>query len=591
MFTDNLQITRNEAQGSHAKIRLGLVLDDQPSPCWIHELVRSLLGAEYAQLAVIVLRGMSHASSSQPQSIALPWWKKLDTWIFRENHDPLAPGPKCHGVPTVKLTSTDDKGKSSLSAADAAQIRACNLDILIELGSGDLPDGILDCVKHGIWVFQYAEYGAVKNELALFWNMFAGNRTCELLLQSLAADPLQDRVLYRGILAHDVISLYRNLVLDAHRRSEILLRCLAQVWQQGWDRIGIGETRSRISPARTGNLAISGVMPHFLVCWFRRSLQRLWTRVCFRQQWFLAFGESGLPDDTEQTRFNPVSLVMHPRGRNYADPFLFERDGRRYLFCEEYGDGPGTICCAEFQSDGSLSEPQPILTRNYHLSYPTVFEWRGGVYLLPETQENKTVEIYAPIDFPRRWELAAVLLNDFAATDPTIFEHNGKLWLFAAGGAVGTESSELFLFFADSLFGPWKPHPRNPIVCDVRRARPAGSLFFQGDRLIRPGQDCSERYGYAISLNRVEELSETDYREVPVGAILPNWMDGICATHTVNQIGGVTVLDGRALVPRFPIFNPHPWAGALKRNNLCGLLPVMLPFRDRISGIRMRTRT
>jgi len=126
--------------------------------------------------------------------------------------------------------------------------------------------------------------------------------------------------------------------------------------------------------------------------------------------------------------------------------------------------------------------------------------------------------------------------------------------LFAAGlDGEGTESNELSLFWANSLFGPWQPHPKNPVVCDVRRARPAGSLFFDQGSLIRPAQDCTARYGYAISLNRVDELSETDYREVPVATILPDWMDGIHATHTFNRLSGITVLDARSRVPRFPL--------------------------------------
>ena len=117
------------------------------------------------------------------------------------------------------------------------------------------------------------------------------------------------------------------------------------------------------------------------------------------------------------------------------------------------------------------------------------------------------------VDFPRRWELAATLLSNVQAADSTIFEDGGKWWLFTAGiGGKDLGRSELSLFFSDSLFGPWMPHPKDPIVCDVSGARPAGALFYEQGELIRPAQDCSRRYGYAISLHRVEVLSETDYR-------------------------------------------------------------------------------
>ena len=38
-----------------------------------------------------------------------------------------------------------------------------------------------------------------------------------------------------------------------------------------------------------------------------------------------------------------------------------------------------------------------------------------------------------------------------------------------------------------ALEGPWQAHPRNPVVSDVRGARPAGPFIADGARLLRPG--------------------------------------------------------------------------------------------------------
>ena len=67
---------------------------------------------------------------------------------------------------------------------------------------------------------------------------------------------------------------------------------------------------------------------------------------------------------------------------------------------------------------------------------------------------------------------------------------------------------ELFLFYADELLtNHWKPHPKNPVVSDVKSARPAGSLFFYNNKLYRPSQDCSFRYGYATVINEIIEMN------------------------------------------------------------------------------------
>jgi hypothetical protein len=244
--------------------------------------------------------------------------------------------------------------------------------------------------------------------------------------------------------------------------------------------------------------------------------------------------------------------IVPPVGRNYADPFIFERDGKHYLFFEEWGAGPkGVITCIEIGEDGEAGEPEVVLERPYHLSYPQVFECSGDIYLLPETSRNNRIELYRASNFPTGWQLAEVLVDRVPAVDATLLQHGGKFWLFAAGvGGADLKLTELSLFYADSLFGKWKSHPKNPIVCDIRCARPAGRILSYGSQLIRPGQDCSTYYGYAVSLNRIERLTEYDYRETHMGMILPNWMPGIYRTHTLNQDTRFQVLDAKGRLSR-----------------------------------------
>jgi hypothetical protein len=92
----------------------------------------------------------------------------------------------------------------------------------------------------------------------------------------------------------------------------------------------------------------------------------------------------------------------------------------------------------------------------------------------------------------------------------------------------------------------------NPIISDVRRARPAGPLFVKDGFLIRPSQDCSRRYGFAVCLNRVDVLTDNDYREVPIERILPTWLRGNQGTHTFTRGSRFEAVDGRILRLRRP---------------------------------------
>jgi hypothetical protein len=541
-----------ESRNSQRPIRVGLLSDDQLALAWMHQIIKQLGSAESMELAVVVIGGKSRACRLQQQSILFRLWKKFDKWVFSDDDDSITAEVSTYSVQTITLQIVDGD-KRTLSDRDVARLRECNLDVLVQLGSGDLPDVFLSCAKYGVWSFRYGGYTETGSELALFWNLFKRRSTYELALHAAIGDQHRGRLLYSCTLPCHVFSLQHNLTLDRRRRAQILLQCLSDLYRRGWAPVAIEDTGSQHVSGPSNHALLSRVMPRFIASWIVRSLWHVLTKLWFREQWIFAYGKTGSPVDIEHTRLDRLTVVTPPIGQNYADPFLFERDGRQYIFFEECADdGPGAICCTELNADGTLGEIQRVLTRSYHVSYPFVFEWNGDTYLLPETEDNRTVEVYGAIDFPQRWELAGVLLRNVTAVDPTILEHNGRLWLFAAGlGGPGTESSELSLFFSDSLFGEWRPHAKNPIVRDVRRARPAGSLFIQRDLLIRPSQDCSRRYGFAVSFNKVEVLSETDYREVPITTILPNWMPRVCATHTFNQHGSLRVLDGLRLVPRW----------------------------------------
>ncbi len=130
------------------------------------------------------------------------------------------------------------------------------------------------------------------------------------------------------------------------------------------------------------------------------------------------------------------------------------------------------------------------------------------------------------------------------AADATLLEHNGRCWMFVnAKESGGSSLDALHLFYADNpLADKWTPHPCNPIVKDIRSARPAGRIVVRDGKLIRPSQDSSRRYGYALNFNRITKLNENEYEEVLEGSFLPRG-GKIIATHTFNQAGNLTVID------------------------------------------------
>ena len=104
-------------------------------------------------------------------------------------------------------------------------------------------------------------------------------------------------------------------------------------------------------------------------------------------------------------------------------------------------------------------------------SFPFVTE--DQLLMVPETSDRSAIEVFRAKGFPGAFT-RATLMKDCRLVDPTIVRSAGKLWLFAhTDPRVRSDFEGLHLFYADGVFGPWHPHPMNPVVCDAGSARPA----------------------------------------------------------------------------------------------------------------------
>jgi hypothetical protein len=300
-------------------------------------------------------------------------------------------------------------------------------------------------------------------------------------------------------------------------------------------------------------------MKNDLISRLRRPhlLQRIWQRflsirVFFLRQWVLLIARG---TEEESPSWEDFTFIVPPPDRFWADPFVWVHDGDYYVFFEELllSTNRGHIACLKVDEQLNHVASRIVLERPYHLSYPFLFEYSNHLYMLPETKKNHTVELYRCNRFPDQWEYTKALISGISAVDSTLLESNGKWWLFAnIAEDSGSSYDSLHLFYADHPFSDhWVSHPRNPIVKDIRSARPAGRIFSRNGVLIRPSQDCSVRYGYSINFNRISTLSESDYAEICEWSLRPPTRRGVLGIHTWNASGGLQVIDAFIYRNRF----------------------------------------
>ena len=289
----------------------------------------------------------------------------------------------------------------------------------------------------------------------------------------------------------------------------------------------------------------------------RRRYRRLRRyRAWRRNEVFWSIGYQRSHDPFE---WNPAAAKLFTRdqvgpwARTLADPFLIRRDGSLYLFFEVQNR-------SESRASIGLAVHDPardawrfegvVLDEPFHLSYPCVFAVGDDVYMTPETKQARSVRLYKAVEFPRRWQLEKVLLENTKLVDSSVVHWQDRYYLFAS------RKRSLHLFHADSLLGEWKAHPRSP-VRRFNHSRGAGRILRHGGELYRFAQEQARGYGSGVHVFRILELSPKRYAERAVSAtpLLQPFGDGWAswAMHHIDlvQLGPndyFAVFDGAGVV-------------------------------------------
>ena len=284
---------------------------------------------------------------------------------------------------------------------------------------------------------------------------------------------------------------------------------------------------------------------------FARKIQKL----LFREQWSLL-----ICDDTGKI----LRRLAPPLDRMWADPFVVRHDGKTYVFIEQQLTGKnGTLGFLELQEDLSPSDFKEILAADSHLSFPNVFPVHTGDktvwYMIPESNERGSIDLYRATSFPDRWVFDSTLISGVNAVDSAVFFHNDIWYLFTSIEADGHGFNNALSVFHSDTFpsSNWKRHPLNPVCTGSGNSRMAGALYRDPMTgfIIRPAQSCTREYGEYTVLNRVTELSPETYREERVSEIRPEGELHAVCTHTFNRCGSLIVRDIKTRIFRFALWN------------------------------------
>nr|WP_321409441.1 hypothetical protein [uncultured Carboxylicivirga sp.] len=220
--------------------------------------------------------------------------------------------------------------------------------------------------------------------------------------------------------------------------------------------------------------------------------------------------------DSIQNPIITVDDIDDVDGVFVADPFLLVKDSIFYIYFEVLNRETmqGDIAYAFSQDLKKWQYGQVVLDEEFHLSYPNIFQCKGEIYMVPESNEAHSVRLYKATGFPDKFEYVENLLEGYQYDDPNVFYYNKKWWMFVSK----PEHDVMHLYYSSELMGEWKLHPQSPIrQFDKKYSGTSGRIFTSNGKLYRLAQDCEEYYGKQVYCFEIDSLTTEYYHEKLVG--------------------------------------------------------------------------
>ena len=254
-----------------------------------------------------------------------------------------------------------------------------------------------------------------------------------------------------------------------------------------------------------------------------------------------------------------------------ADPFVVKDDEgvKWHFFCEmlDRYKSRGFIGYSEIKENG-IVKPRIIEDLGCHASYPCVFRHEKKWYMIPETVDRHSIELYTAAEFPFKWNKIADLASHLPAVDTTVFQLEGEYYVFIYEQyEKGNRLSIGRLDFSTLSLQDVQLVQQY----SSKLGRPAGNVIMREGRYYRPTQYGVNHYGEEIVFKefcynpRTKKYWEKDVTIKRAEDFLKSDIQ-YTGCHTYNCLGKYEVID----VLRRKIFLFRPVMCLLKKLKIGG---------------------
>lgn len=536
------------------KMVYGILCDSYVLQQWQVAIVRKLYENQIKPVLVIMPSDVHKTwPSLVPKAINYPYKNLFFRAYYRFILKPSAKRtqsakPFLEGCMLLKC-STQKKGLSEFfEQRDVEAINASGAQFLLRFGFGIIKGAILESVPYGVWSFHHDDPEKVRGVPSNFWEILEGHHVNGAILQRLTSKIDAGLVLKQGWFATISHSWQANIDQAYWGTVDWPLSICKQLLAE---KEHVGNPHANLMPSPMRFAPTNLTMTKMLGKMWLNKLAFHYKELFLAEKWEIGLINKPYAEVLmKKTGLEADCFLKGTSKAHYkADPHLFAYKNANFVLYEDYDyhDRHGRIFLQEL--DEALSpkhQAYKTIERPYHLAFPFVFEHDGNAYCVPENSLGNSLDLYQFDAGTKSFAFKHTLVHNIAAVDTIIFQFDSKWWLFCTDKS--STNTLLNIWFADDLFGTWRPHLLNPVKTDIRSARPAGPVCVVDGKLIRPAQDCAKYSGHRISVMEIETLTPTQFSEKLLHNLELPSSGLIKGIHTVSGNENFTAFDQKSHV-------------------------------------------
>ena len=254
-----------------------------------------------------------------------------------------------------------------------------------------------------------------------------------------------------------------------------------------------------------------------------------------RDQWHIAYKFSS------ESKFH---LIKNSASFWVADPFPIEYQGEIYLFAELYlyKKNKGVIAYSKYVN-GAFTHWKIAIEEPWHLSFPFIIDYKGNLFLCPESYKSGKYYAYISEVFPYKWRRLDPIRDDGNLYVDSVFASLNNETYFFSYQMNPLRHSEGKLY----LHNLSKNKFQSPMEIITPYPRPGGNILKNQNQYIRVAQNCDLEYGHGLVFFDIC-IGEDSYKEELIKKIYAEDIavdssHKFCGIHTFNSYHDFQVID------------------------------------------------